>query len=84
MRCRNIPPPAYQHLLINHVPIIGLAFAALSLVISLLIRSRPAQWIALALVSRGVPWLSTGPESAPTSRSAAWRMTRARTGSMSI
>ncbi|HYR58906.1 MAG TPA: hypothetical protein VEO95_09765 [Chthoniobacteraceae bacterium] len=42
--------PAYQHLLINHIPIIGLAFAALSLGVALLMRNRPAQLIALGLV----------------------------------
>jgi len=43
--------PAYQHLLINHVPIVGLAFAVLSLMAALIMASRPAQWIALALVA---------------------------------
>jgi hypothetical protein len=42
--------PAYRHLLINHIPIIGLAFAALSLGVALLLRNRPAQLIALGLV----------------------------------
>jgi hypothetical protein len=42
--------PAYRHLLINHIPIIGLAFAALSLGVALLMRNRPAQLLALGLV----------------------------------
>jgi hypothetical protein len=41
---------AHQHLLINHVPVIGLAFAVLSLGAALLVRSRAAQCIALALL----------------------------------
>lgn len=42
--------PAYRHLLINHIPIVGLAFSAVSLGVALLIRNRPAQILALALV----------------------------------
>lgn len=42
--------PAYQHLLINHLPITGLAFATVFLGVSLLMRNRGAQCLALALV----------------------------------
>src|SRR5580698_558804 len=46
----ELSSPVYQHLLINHVPIIGLGFAVLLLGMALLARSLAAQRIALALV----------------------------------
>ena len=42
--------PAYQHLLLNHIPITGLAVAALFLGVSLLMRNRPGQILALSLI----------------------------------
>ncbi|MGH8047534.1 MAG: hypothetical protein ACREKL_09830, partial [Chthoniobacterales bacterium] len=56
--------PAYRHLLINHVPIIGLAAAALVLFIALFFRSRAAQIPALIVVllmaASAVPVHKTG------------------------
>jgi len=46
----DLQNPAYRHLLINHIPIVGLAFSVLSLGVALLMRNRPAQILALALV----------------------------------
>jgi hypothetical protein len=42
--------PCYQHLLINHLPIVGLAFAVIALCGALVIRNRPSQRLALGLV----------------------------------
>ena len=42
--------PGYLHVLLNHLPIYGLAIAALGLLIALVLRSRPAQVTALLLV----------------------------------
>jgi hypothetical protein len=42
--------PAYRHLLINHLPILGLAVGALALFISLLCRRRIAQIPALIVI----------------------------------
>lgn len=42
--------PAYRHVLLNHLPITGLAVACLSLVFALVLRQRSAILAALALV----------------------------------
>ena len=42
--------PEYVHVLLNPLPVYGLALSALSLALALLTRSRPAQRIALGLV----------------------------------
>ena len=42
--------PGYLHLLLNHLPIIGLALGALALGVALVLRSRPAQITALVVV----------------------------------
>ena len=42
--------PAYRHLLINHLPIIGLAAGALALFIAIVMRSRAAQIPALFVI----------------------------------
>jgi hypothetical protein len=54
----ELSSPVYQHLLINHVPIIGLGFAVLALVLALLVRNVVAQRIALVLVllASGSAW----------------------------
>ena len=40
----------HLHVLLNHLPIIGLAMGLLALALALLLRSRPAQIVALVLV----------------------------------
>jgi hypothetical protein len=40
----------HVHVLLNHLPVIGLALGILALVLALLLRSRPAQIVALVLV----------------------------------
>jgi len=42
--------PAYRHLLINHLPILGLAAGALGLFVAVIMRSRAAQIPALLVV----------------------------------
>ena len=43
--------PEYVHVLLNPLPVYGLALSALALVLALAVRSRPAQVIALILVA---------------------------------
>ncbi|MBV9490949.1 MAG: hypothetical protein JO069_14695 [Verrucomicrobia bacterium] len=45
-----LPSPAYLHVLLNHVPLTGLAVASLGLLFSLALRNATAQVCALALV----------------------------------
>jgi hypothetical protein len=47
---RELANPAYKHLLINHVPIIGLAGGAIALFIALFIRGAGARVPALILI----------------------------------
>lgn len=47
---QDFQQPGYWHVLLNHLPIYGLAVAALGLLIALMLRSRPAQVTALLLV----------------------------------
>jgi hypothetical protein len=42
--------PAYRHMLLNHIPIVGLALAIVALATGLLMRERVAIFIGLALV----------------------------------
>ncbi len=61
---QDFAQPGYWHVLLNHLPIYGLAIAALGLLIALVLRSRPAQITALLLVFVAAlsawPVLSTG------------------------
>lgn len=56
--------PAYRHLLINHLPIIGLAAGALALFIALFLRSRvarvPALVVILLMAASAIPVHKTG------------------------
>jgi len=56
--------PAYRHLLINHLPIIGLAAGALALFIALFLRQRaahvPALIVILVMAASAVPVHKTG------------------------
>jgi hypothetical protein len=47
---RDLQQPEYVHVLINPLPIYGLALGIAALVIGLLMRSRPAQMLALILI----------------------------------
>ncbi len=47
---QDLSQPEYIHVLINPLPVYGLAIAAIGLIMALLQRSRPAQISALALV----------------------------------
>jgi len=47
---RGLHQPEYVHVLLNPLPIYGLAMALLTLVLALVFRSRGAQGIALALI----------------------------------
>ncbi len=59
--------PAYRHLLINHLPILGLAAGALALFLSFFLRSRAAQLPALAVIlvtaASAFPVYQTGEQS---------------------
>jgi len=50
--------PAYRHVLLNHLPIIGLAMALLVLLIGLGLRQRPMQITSLVLIAMtaGAAW----------------------------
>jgi ABC-type Fe3+ transport system permease subunit len=48
---RDLQQPEYLHVLLNHVPITGLAIAALGLAIALFGRSRRATVCALAMIA---------------------------------
>jgi peptidoglycan/LPS O-acetylase OafA/YrhL len=59
--------PEHLHLLINHVPIHGLAFSMLVLLVGLLIKSRPTQLTGVALVlvaSLSIPFVMGSGEGA--------------------
>jgi len=45
--------PAYRHMLLNHVPIIGLAMAWIGLMAGLILRQRPMVMLGLILVALG-------------------------------
>lgn len=64
--------PAYFHILINHVPLIGLFFGLIALSVALFLKSRPAQTTALILI------LIAALSSIPTDRSGgnAYKMVR--------
>jgi hypothetical protein len=47
---RDLQQPEYIHVLINPLPVYGLAIAMIGLVIGLFLRSRPAQVTALVLI----------------------------------
>ncbi len=47
---RDLRQPEYVHVLINQVPILGLAMGCVGLIIALLLRSRPATIATLAIV----------------------------------
>ncbi len=56
--------PAYRHLLINHLPIIGLGAGALALFIALFLRKRvahvPALVVILLMAASAIPVHRTG------------------------
>ena len=56
--------PAYRHLLINHLPVIGLAAGALALFLSLFLRSHvarmPALIVVLVMAASAIPVHITG------------------------
>lgn len=47
----HLRQPEYIHVIINHLPIFGMATAALALGLGLLIRNRPSQQVALLLIA---------------------------------
>jgi len=47
---RGLQQPEYVHVLINPLPVYGLALGIIGLIIAFLFRSRPAQLIALSLI----------------------------------
>lgn len=55
---QDLSQPEYIHVLINPLPVYGLAMGILGLVIALILRSRPAQiaTLALILVCSAVAW----------------------------
>jgi hypothetical protein len=55
---RDLRQPEYLHVLLNPIPVYGLAIALLGLLISIVMRTRTAQVAALALVlvSAGMAW----------------------------
>ncbi len=57
---RNLQQPEYVHTLLNPLPIYGLTVALIGLVIALILKSRPAEITALALVliSAAAAWLA--------------------------
>ena len=54
-----IGDPAYRHVLLNHVPVIGLAVAWIVLVVGLILRDRRTLFLGLALVglAAGSAWV---------------------------
>ena len=44
--------PAYRHVLLNHLPIIGLAMAFVVLIIGVVFRQTATLWVGLVLVVR--------------------------------
>ena len=50
--------PEHLHVLLNHLPLVGLVVAVVVLVVALLLRNRPATILALALVGllAGTAW----------------------------
>lgn len=57
---RDLGKPEYLHVLLNPLPVYGLAAAILAFAASLAVRSRPAQVIGLALIAvmSGSAWLA--------------------------
>jgi hypothetical protein len=55
---RDLRQPEYLHVLLNPIPVYGLAIALIGLVISIVMRSRTAQiaGLALVLVSAAMAW----------------------------
>jgi len=55
---RDLRQPEYIHVLINPLPIYGLAMAWVGLIVSLFLRSRPAQiaTLAIVLISAASAW----------------------------
>jgi hypothetical protein len=64
---QELANPAYRHLLINHLPILGLAAGALGLLIAVIMRSRaaqiPALLVVLVMAASAFPVYQTGEES---------------------
>lgn len=58
MLWKHLHQPEYLHVLLNPLPVYGLALGALALLIGIALRSRPAQITALVLVllSAGAAW----------------------------
>ena len=48
---QHLSDPEYMHVLLNPLPVYGLAIAVIGLALALIFRSRPAIVVALALVS---------------------------------
>jgi hypothetical protein len=55
---QDLSQPEYIHVLINPIPVYGLAIATIGLIIALIQRSRPAQvaTLALVLLSGAIAW----------------------------
>jgi hypothetical protein len=55
---RDLRQPEYIHVLLNPIPVYGLAIALLGLLIAMLLRSRPAQiaTLAVVLLSATIAW----------------------------
>ena len=47
---RNLQEPEYVHVLLNPLPVYGLAIGLIGLIVALFLRSRPAQMTALVLI----------------------------------
>ena len=58
---KAVQQPEYVHVLLNHFPITGLFIGLLFLIVALILKSRPAQFFALAMV--GLLALSVWPVS---------------------
>lgn len=67
-----IPSFEHQHVLLNHFPIVGLAMGLMALALAFILRSRPAQIVALAVITvaaaSALPVVITGQKSYKTIR----------------